>query len=92
MLTNTHEYAILKLLVRISHGKKVERMTDSNKLQEAIDNSGYTIKFIAKRLGITPQGFYKKRNGSSEFTIDEMLILCELLKITKSEREEIFLT
>lgn len=67
-------------------------MTNAKKLQEAIDNSGYKIEFIARKLGITPQGFHKKRTGSSEFTIDEMLILCELLKITKSEREEIFLS
>lgn len=67
-------------------------MTDSKRLQEAIDNSGYTIKFIAGKLGISPQGFHKKRRGDSEFTIDEMLILCDLLKITKPAREEIFLS
>lgn len=67
-------------------------MTNCRRLQEEIDNSGYTIKFIAKQLGITPQGFHKKRKGNSEFTIDEMLRLCELLKITNSAREEIFLS
>ena len=67
-------------------------MTDCKRLQEAIDNSGYTIKFISQKLGITPQGFHKKRVGASEFTIDEMLTLCDLLKITKSAREEIFLS
>lgn len=67
-------------------------MTNCKRLQEAIDSSGYTIKFIANQLGITPQGFHKKRVGNSEFTIEEMLILCELLKITKSAREEIFLS
>ena len=67
-------------------------MTNCKRLQEAIDGSGYTIKFIAKQLGITPQGFHKKRIGSSEFTISEMLILCDLLKLTKSAREEIFLS
>lgn len=67
-------------------------MTDCKRLQEAIENSGYTIKFISKKLGITPQGFHKKRTGHSEFTIDEMLILCDILKITKSAREEIFLS
>ena len=68
------------------------KMTNCKLLQEAIDNSGYTIKFISKQIGITPQGFHKKRTGSSEFTIDEMLKLCELLKIKKSDREEIFLS
>lgn len=67
-------------------------MTDCKRLQEAIDDSGYTIKFIAKKLGITPQGFHKKRKGISEFTIDEMLILCDLLQISKPAREEIFLS
>ena len=67
-------------------------MTNCKKLQEAINESGYTIKFIAKKLGITRQGFHNKRVGNREFTIDEMLILCDLLKISKSEREEIFLS
>ena len=67
-------------------------MTNCIRLQEAIDNSGYTLKFIAQKLGITPQGLHKKRTGNSEFTIHEMLALCELLNITKSAREEIFLS
>ena len=67
-------------------------MTNTERLQKAIDESGYTIKFIAGKLGISPQGFHKKRTGESEFTIEEMLILCDVLKITKSAREEIFLS
>lgn len=66
-------------------------MTNCERLQKEIENSGYTIKYLAKQLNITPQGFHKKRTGNSEFTIKEMLTLCEILKITKSEREEIFL-
>lgn len=66
-------------------------MTNFVKLQEVIDKSGFTIKYISKQLGITPQGFHKKRVGLSEFTVQEMVILCDLLKISKSQREEIFL-
>ena len=35
-------------------------MTDSKKLSDEITDSGITITAIAKKLGITREGFYKK--------------------------------
>ena len=67
-------------------------MTNCDALEKIIDDSGYTMQFLAKQLNITPQGFYNKRKGIREFTVEEMLKLCEILKISKSKREEIFLS
>ena len=67
-------------------------MTNCQMLQKAINDSGYTKKYIAQQLNITPQGLHKKRRGESEFTIDEMKRLCVLLKISNADREKIFLS
>ena len=42
-------------------------MTNTALLREKIDESGYKIRFVAKKIGITYQGFLKKINNESEF-------------------------
>lgn len=67
-------------------------MTNCIMLEDAIKNSGYTIQYIAKRLGITPAAFYNKRKGIRDFTVEEMVKLCDILGISNSKREKIFLS
>lgn len=66
-------------------------MTDTVELNKRIRNSGLTKSYIAKKLGITLYGFQKKRENRSQFTAEEIKILCELLSInTLREKERIF--
>lgn len=66
-------------------------MTDGKLLKEKIDASGLKISFIASQLGITPQGFYLKLNGTNDFKVSEVKKLCELLNLTRlKERDAIF--
>lgn len=67
-------------------------MTNKALLREKIDESGYKLRFIAKKIGITYQGFLKKINNESEFKASEIMILCDLLKIDIQEKELIFFT
>lgn len=65
-------------------------MTDTKALREKIDDSGYKLRFIAKKLGITYQGFLNKINNESEFKATEIQTLCNLLSIDIQEKEQIF--
>lgn len=65
-------------------------MTNTALLRKKIDESGYKLRFIAKQIGITYQGFLKKINNESEFKAKEIMILCDLLKIDIQEKELIF--
>lgn len=67
-------------------------MTNTNLLRKKIDESGYKLRFIASKLGITYQGFLKKINNETEFKASEMQILRELLNLTDAEFEQIFFT
>lgn len=65
-------------------------MTDCNRLNELILNSDFPINVIARKAGMTPQSLHNKRTGKREFTISEMLAICNILDISNDEREQIF--
>lgn len=65
-------------------------MTNSVLLRQKIDQSGYKLKFIAKKLGISYQALLNKLTGKSEFRISEIQALRELLNLTNAEAEAIF--
>ena len=67
-------------------------MTNTKKKKKKIDESGYKLRFIASKLGITYQGFLKKINNETEFKASEMQILRELLNLMDAEFEQIFFT
>ena len=54
------------------------------------EQSGYKLRFIAGKLGITYQGFLKKINNESEFKASEIQILYNLLDMDEADREAIF--
>lgn len=66
-------------------------MTDSRLLYEKIDKSGYKLRFIAEKIGVTYQCFLNKINNRSEFRASEIQMLYELLSMTEEERVAIFL-
>lgn len=59
-------------------------------LNSKIAESGIMIKKITQELGLSRQGFAKKRCGLTPFRKAEVYVLCDLLKITLPEREKIF--
>lgn len=65
-------------------------MTNTLKLKEKIDNSGYKKEFIAEQLGITRYALQLKVEGKNEFKGSEIKKLCALLKIDSSEMLSIF--
>ena len=65
-------------------------MTDTQLLREKIDKSGYKLRFIAAKLGITYPGFLKKINNETEFKASEIQILYDLLNMDGAERDAIF--
>lgn len=65
--------------------------TNTQLLEEKIENSGLKIDYICKNLGISKQAFYKKRAGKTPFRGSEIYVICDLLKITDdAEKSKIF--
>lgn len=64
-----------------------ENLTDSKMLSDEIADSGMTITAIAKKIGITREGFYKKLNNETEFKASEISALQKILRLTNKKRE-----
>lgn len=66
-------------------------VTDTKELNKIIRESGLTKSYIANKLGITLYSFQLKRENKSQFTAEQIKILCELLCIKSLEvKERIF--
>lgn len=60
-------------------------------LNRLIHKSGLTKSYIAGKLGITLYWFQMKRENKSQFTAEQIKMLCELLGIKSlREKEKIF--
>lgn len=66
-------------------------MTDIEKLKEKIDASGMTMTSIAKKSSMERGTLYNRLAGIGEFTASEIVGLTYALKLTKKERNDIFL-
>ena len=60
-------------------------------LKEKIKESGMTIKAIAEKTGILRETLYNKISGKSEFTASEIVKLSDVLRLSKEDRDYIFL-
>lgn len=67
-------------------------MADIERVKSLIDDSGMTIVAIAKKSGIPRASLYNRLNGIGDFTITEVVGLTNALKLSKAERDEIFLS
>ena len=66
-------------------------MVNTEMLNLLIDSSGLKREYIARRIGISRQALYSKINNVTDFTISEVVVLCEVLGIKKpSDRNRIF--
>lgn len=65
-------------------------MTNTELLREKIEQSGYKLQFIAKKVGITYQSLLNKINNRSDFRANEIQALYDILELTEEERVAIF--
>lgn len=65
-------------------------MTNTKTLWEEIDKCGYKLRFVAKKVGVSYQGFLNKARNKSEFKASEIQGLCDLLHLSAQQKEEIF--
>lgn len=63
---------------------------DKTNLKSLIDESGYKLTFIAKRLGIRYETLWSKLKGKYKFDLDEIKILVDLLKIPSDKILDFF--
>lgn len=66
-------------------------MTDIEKLKEKIKASGMTMTSIAEKSSMERGTLYNRLAGIGEFTASEIVGLTYALKLTKKERNDIFL-
>ena len=64
---------------------------DADKLRNKIKESGMKIEPLAKAVGLTREGFYKKLDRGTEWTPSQILVFCEILRLNENDRREMFL-
>ena len=64
--------------------------TNTELLREKMEQSGYKLRFIAMKAGLTYQGLLNKLNNVREFKASEIKALSDLLNLTEAERTAIF--
>ena len=67
-------------------------MVNTQLLDEKIAESGLYIKFIIDKIGISRNGFDKKRKGKTPFRKAEIYVLVDLLKLSAEDEKAIFHT
>lgn len=67
-------------------------MTDAKLLGACIERSGLKKNYIAREIGIAPATFRFKCRGDYQFTQNEIVNLTHLLRLSQSERDQIFFT
>jgi len=65
-------------------------MTLTNELEAAIKRAGITKREIARKLGLSEMGLYKKIHNETEFKASEIMALSQLLNLLPPERDKIF--
>lgn len=66
-------------------------MINTQYLEEKIKQSGKKKGYLAEKCGITRQSLSSKIRNDSQFTVDQVAVLCRELNITRtSEKETIF--
>lgn len=56
-------------------------MVNSVALKAAMKSSGYTRPELCKMLNMSRSALYRKTIGKSEFTVDEMMLLVDILQL-----------
>lgn len=67
-------------------------MTDMELLLSKIKESGMTMVAISEKSGIDRTTLYNRFKGKGEFTASEIVSISSVLRLTKPERDKIFLS
>jgi len=65
-------------------------MSSKKALRIKMYSSTCTVKELSQVLGLSTSAFYRRLNGKTQFTVQEMLKCVEHLGLTEEERDEIF--
>ena len=65
-------------------------MVNTLLLDEKIEQSGLRIGHIVEKIGLSRNGFDKKRKGKTPFRIAEIYVLSDLLGLSDAEKSAIF--
>ena len=60
-------------------------------LKDKITDSGMTVKAVAEKSGILRETLYNRLKGVGEFTASEIVSLSNVLNLSQTERDDIFL-
>lgn len=66
-------------------------MTDLNRLKAVIDERGMPVRVVAERAEIPRYTLDRRLKGEGDFTATEIVGLTRALRLTKAERDKIFL-
>ncbi len=61
-------------------------MTNKLELEIAITKSGLTKRELAKKLGLSEMGLYKKPHNNTEFKDSEIALLVKILNIKNKKK------
>ncbi len=65
-------------------------MTDKNLLKYYTARQELNLSLLAERIGISESALYRKVNGDSEFKINEIKQIKEILKLNNDETFRVF--
>lgn len=69
----------------------MENMTNVELLEQKINESGLGPVVLAAAWGVSLPTFYKLKAGESEFTASSIVAATRILRLTREERDVIFL-
>lgn len=79
----------MEKLIYFKEHQKPE-LTGNELIQNKIEQSGYTMKFVGLMLGITEKQLKMKLEGKKEFYITEIFELKRLLNLSNQEVDAVF--
>lgn len=65
-------------------------MTDSQKFKCFMRERGYTVKTLAKKIGISHEALYQKIANYRSFKASEIMSISEALGMSVADRDSIF--
>ena len=69
----------------------MDKIPDIKMLKDKITDSGMTVKAVAEKSGILRETLYNRLKGVGEFTASEIVSLSNVLNLSQTERDDIFL-
>lgn len=65
-------------------------MVNSQLLDETIKEKGVRTDFLIRKIGISKNGYYKKKNNQIPFKTAEIFVITNILGLSEEEEQGIF--